>query len=144
MTATGPVAPTGVAGGGKTDGVALGEGWTAVGSVDSDAPPPTLGRLSTETVTFETGPISDSVRSLLTGDMRLSEVAKATHSVEISYESEPYAVAAPGPRKRRGLTGKRYRQARRAYARLRRDWIRRGSPMSHNRVVIPRARVGER
>lgn len=41
------------------------------------------------------------------------------------------------PRKSRGLTGRRYRTARRAYARKRRAWIRQGSPTYPTQIHMP-------
>jgi hypothetical protein len=55
----------------------------------------------------------------------------------VDYTSGPGYVQPPV--KRRGLTGKRYRIARRAWRRRRRAWVRDGSPMNLHRMMFPAA-----
>lgn len=56
------------------------------------------------------------------------------HSVQIDYLDSPLPAL---PVKRRHLTGKAYRIARRRHARLRRAWRRAGCPMIERRLFLP-------
>jgi len=89
-----------------------------------------------------------------TFDMTMSIAAAFRVPVELlgSYERNPlrpsvrinYRVPTldpEGPWKRPGLTGRRYRIARRRYGRARRDWIRRGRPHFECSTFIPLANV---
>lgn len=90
------------------------------------------------TMTFTIADMNPDAMALLFG----APPVRPTHSVDLTYV-EHVPTLRPAPRKRRGLTGKRYRIARRAHARARRAWVRAGSPTvaMHRRIVIPRAHV---
>lgn len=62
---------------------------------------------------------------------------RASHSLSITAAHCPIDA----PRKRRGLTGKRYRIARRRYAREMRQWRRDGSPMAVRVIYVPHAHI---
>lgn len=83
--------------------------------------------------------VNPEVLALLLGPPRPS------HRVEVDYVREVPTLG-PAPMKRRGLTGKRYRAARRAHRRERQSWVRAGRPMMKvlTRVVVPHVVVSAR
>lgn len=117
-------------------------GWTEVGYIEDSLPlvasPEADSEMQTWTAAFEpqtftlTGVVSN-VPSIV--DPRVNDGT----SLSLTY----FACPITAPVKRRGLTGKRYRIARRAYGRAMRRWRRAGSPMAERNAYIPRVRIAE-
>ena len=105
---------------------------------DTDEAPPgimsSFDAAATVTLGYDASRIDPDLYALIIGD----QPPAATHRLE-------WVQAVPGdpvpPRKRRGLTGKAYRAARRAYAREHRAWVRAGRPDNHVRYIAPRVRI---
>lgn len=105
-----------------------------------DEPP-----LTRRPLTIDFGPLSDADADVLTGAFGARAHARPIPlppSPEFRVEAvrlvSPVAAA---PVKRKGLTGKAYRAARRRHGRQVKAWRRAGSPMRQVRTVIPRAVV---
>ena len=121
--------------------VNLAEGWTEVGYTEDGILPtePAESEFSTWSTAIERA----TMTATLTGMPKAAfvgydhSVSSANTSLTLTY----FACPIEPPRKRRGLTGKRYRIARRTYGRAMRRWRRAGSPMAERTVFVPRARV---
>lgn len=105
---------------------------------DQEEPVRTIETLSTEPLVVH-GSIPDwsgDLARVLFGDPSLGDLQNAAVTVSQTVPDLPAA-----PRKRRRLTGKAYRQARRAHRRARQVWERAGRP--HHEVVsyFPNVRV---
>ena len=66
------------------------------------------------------------------------QVARPRYDLSITVS--PPTIGYP-PKKGRGLTGRRYRAARRAYARKRRAWVRQGSPTDQLALRVPFTKI---
>lgn len=118
-----------------TDPAVLGDGWTDVGFTEEPSetdkaqaalriergvePPPTY-YLSPTALSAPVTLKADTIRTLLGMDPGALDEEPTPMVVRISGERAPMEP----PRKRRGLTGKRYRIARRRYARTMKAWQR--------------------
>lgn len=135
-----------------------GDGWQAVGTLTSDDwHAPTLCReppwwqndldavASPGVIRFDaTANVDlDALRAMFgSGSVAHPAGHRPTHRVEVDYIAP--GSAGPPPRKRKGLTGKAYRAARRAHQR-RRKAARRGLlPPRMMRIVMPHAHVDAR
>ncbi len=79
--------------------------------------------------------VDPATYALLVGGPPMDE---PTHSMHVRWVDSPIPAA---PTKRRGLTGKAYRAARRRHARRVRGWVRSGSPMLERALHVPRVKV---
>lgn len=122
--------------------------WVKVGYTDSSK----LG------FSFDPDASFDANRDVLTSTLRYEFEIARTFDVPLEFLGFPvradYAVPrgavdiewksptiGRAPVKAPGLTGRRYRIARRAYARKRRVWVRAGSPLVQNRVRLVNPKV---